>query len=287
MNERIKGSAMVLLSSLALGSYGLWAKLLGDQFGVFFQAWVRCLLVLLITVPILFLTRQYKPIQKEDRKWIFVTVLFGVFTQVPIYYAFFATFLLMSYTVGRLFFGEKLTRIKVISFLIAVVGLLLTFGLSLHRFTWLALGAAVLNGAASGGEVSTSKRSTAKYSSLQVVSYVWLGTVITHLPLSLLFGEAQIMPSLNAHWAAMMGFVIAGIAGFWLVVEGFRYVEASIGGLLGLTEVVFGILFGILIFHEHFTPTVALGAVLILTAAMLPDLKEYLGTRKRAAQDSF
>lgn len=38
------------------------------------------------------------------------------------------------------------------------------------------------NGIASGGEVSTTKKSTERFSSLQVGIYVWVGILVIHLP---------------------------------------------------------------------------------------------------------
>ncbi len=74
-----------------------------------------------------------------------------------------------------------------------------------------------------------------------------------------------------------MGYVIAGIVGFWAVIEGFKYVEASIGGLIGLLEIAFSIVFGLLLFHEGITIRSGVGALLVISAAALPhlsDLKE-------------
>ena len=69
-----------------------------------------------------------------------------------------------------------------------------------------------------------------------------------------------------------MGYVCASIIGFWAVIEGFKYVEASIGGLLGLLEVVFSIIFGIVIFHQGLTFRSGTGALLVILAASLPHI---------------
>ena len=58
------------------------------------------------------------------------------------------------------------------------------------------------------------------------------------------------------------------------MIEGFKYVEASIGGLLGLLEVVFSIVLGVLIFHEGITIRSGIGAVFVLIAASLPHIAE-------------
>lgn len=281
----IRGYVMILLSAVLFGSYGIWAKILGTDFGIYYQAWTRSALVMLVMIPLMIITKSYKKIHKKDWKWITVSVLFGVFTQVPIYYAFnhtsigtatlifYAMFVITSYVVGRIFLGETITKVKIVAILLAIVGLVLTFGLSLAEFSAIALALAAINGIASGGEVSTTKKSTNEYSSLMVSNAIWFGIFITHLPMSLLTHEKQLMPAMNAQWFAMLGYAAAGLAGFWLVVEAYKFVDASIGSLIGLMEIVFGIFFGILFFHEHLTLTVVLGALFIITAGMLPDLQ--------------
>lgn len=279
----LKGSLLVLLSSILFASYGIWSKLLGPDFGIFYQGWVRSVIVLLILVPIALLTRQWRPVLRPDIKWILIPVLFGAATQAPLYYAFvhagigissvvfFTTFLLMSYAVGWLL-GEHITFVKIASFVIALVGLILTFGLSLQEFAIVALLAAALNGIASGGEVATTKKVTGRYSSLQISIFIWIGIVVTNLPASLLLGEPQLVPALNASWLAMLIYALAGVVGFWAVVEGFKYVDASIGSLIGLLEIIFGVLFGVIFFSEKVTVSVIIGSLLILGAVALPYL---------------
>lgn len=56
------------------------------------------------------------------------------------------------------------------------------------------------------------------------------------------------------------------------MIVGFRFVDASIGSLIGLMEVVFAVIFAALVFHERLQWSVFAGGALILFAAMLPDL---------------
>lgn len=291
-NKAILGYIMILLSAMCFGSYGIWSKNIGSEFGVFFQGWVRSALILLIIIPLTYLTNNFKSIDKKDRKWFFIAVAIGTFTQVPLYYAyihmdlgtsnliFFAMFVITSYLVGRFFLGEKITSIKLVSLLLAFIGLLLIFGFSLSKFTFLALFMAALNGVASGGEVSTTKKSSTKYSSLLITVYMWLAILITHLPLSLLFGERQVPLAFNTTWFSMVAFAVAGLAGFWLVIEGYKYVDASIGGLIGLSEIIFAVVFGMLFFGEKLTTTIFIGGAFVIFAAMLPDLTTLLLKRK-------
>ena len=57
---------------------------------------------------------------------------------------------------------------------------------------------------------------------------------------------------------------------FWLIIKGLKTVEASIGGLLGLLEIVVSILLGTLLFREPLTVRVVVGGMLIVIAAALP-----------------
>jgi drug/metabolite transporter (DMT)-like permease len=291
-NKALLGYGMILLSAFFFGSYGVWAKLIGTEFGIFFQGWVRSALVLVILISIAFTTKSFKVVLPSERKWIFICVLFGVFTQVPIYYAythmdigtanliFFAMVAITSYVIGMGFLKEKITLTKIIALILAFIGLIIIFGFSIATFSILAMLLAAINGIASGGEVATTKKSTQKFSSLQVGIYVWVGIFITHLPLSIFMREKQIIPTFDSAWIAMSLFALAGLLAFWLVIEGFKYVDASIGGLIGLSEILFSILFGVIFFQEKITNTIIIGGILILLAGMLPDVITIFSKRK-------
>ena len=232
----MKGSLFVFLSALLFGSYGIWAVLLGSEFGVFFQGWVRAFLVLLVLIPFAYFTKAWIPLSKSDLKLYAWCCGFGVFTQAPLYYAFqnsgvgiaslifFAAFLLTSYIVGALMLNEHINRTKQIALFLALIGLVLTFWNSLGIFSFLALALAIINGIASGGEVSTTKLIPQKFSALQTSIMVWGSIFVTHLPISVLIGETQLAPALSLPWLATIGFALAGVMAFWLVIEGFKYV---------------------------------------------------------------
>jgi len=71
--------------------------------------------------------------------------------------------------------------------------------------------------------------------------------------------------------------------GFWLIIEGLKHVEAGIGGLLGLLEIVFSIIFGILIFGEDLSSHVLFGSLFIIFAAALPHIKDMISGKRVAS----
>ena len=281
-----RGIYLVLLSSLMFGSYGIWSRLMGGFFDPFYQGWTRGLIILVILVPYLLWKKQIIPIQRKDWGWFVTFMCFTSLTQAPLYYAFnhmdigtatvlfFATMLLTVYVVGFGFLEEKVTKVKVLAFLVACMGLLVTFSFSLLSFSLFAASMAIVNGIASGTEISSSKKLTDTYSALYVTWLSWLMVVFTNFPVSIMLGETQPLPSLSIEWLYQLGYVGASLVAFWAVIEGFKYVEASIGGLLGLLEVVFSILLGMLFFHEVLTLRVGVGALLVISAAALPHIAE-------------
>lgn len=283
-NKSGRGALFILLSSLLFGSYGVWSKLIGGSFGVFYQSWVRALLICLFLLPILYFTKQIIPFKRADWKWLAVFLIFTSFTTAPIFYAFthmtistayllfFVGMLLTMYIVGFLFFGEKMTPIKLIALLIAFIGLYTVFSFSVESFLPLAAFMALLNGIASGGEIAFSKKLSVSYSPLYLSWLSWVAILFTNGIASIVIGETQYIPSFDPAWLYLVAYAATGIIGFWLVIKGMQYLESSIGGLLTPMEVVFGILFGILIFHESITPRILFGGMLIIIAAILPHL---------------
>lgn len=270
----------------------MWSRLMGDVFGNFYQGWTRALIIFLLLLPIILYRKEIKPMARKDIGWFIVFLFFTSLTQAPLYYAFnhmdigtatllfFVTMLLTMYAVGFLFLHEETSRVKVISLLIALVGLYFTFSFSIEAFTLFAALMAVLNGVASGGEVAFSKKLSGKYSPLYLVACSWLIILVTNSIISVVIGEVQHLPSFSLVWLYQAGYVVASFFGFWLIIAGLKHIEASIGGLIGLLEVVFGVGFGILIFGESLTLKVIAGGMLIIAAAALPHVQDLLAKKQ-------
>jgi drug/metabolite transporter (DMT)-like permease len=281
-----KEVVFILISALMFGSYGVFSRLIGKSFDVFYQGWSRAFIIAVILLFILLWKKQIVSIKKKDWGWLTLFLICTSLTQAPLFYAFnhmdigsatllfFTSMLLTMYLVGVFFLGEKLTKIKLISFILAALGMYLVFSFSLILFTLLAALLAVVNGIASGGEVSFSKKLSGEYSPLYITWLSWVAIALTNAPISFALGETQHLPSLQVVWLYQLGYIIASILGFWLVIKGLQKVEAGIGGLIGLLEIIFSITFGILIFKEHLSIKIILGASIILIAAALPHLQE-------------
>lgn len=292
-SNKIFGYTMIIIAAIGFGSYGVWSKLMGADFPIFYQAWVRAIIICLLMLPFMLRGGTFKRIPRRDWPQFIPFIIFTLFTQAPLYYAynnadlgtvqliFYAMFVITAYFVGRFYLGEKITRIKILAMILAFVGLSFVFGGAILAFAPLGLLLAALNGIASGGEMASSKKPEAKYSAILIVFVAWVSILVTHLPTSLLIGEHWVTPEINMSWLWLLVFSIVNATAFLLSVIGFRLVDASIASLIGLSEIVFAVLFGAVIFHEQLSWTVLIGGVIILMAAMLPDMLEIWNRKKQ------
>jgi drug/metabolite transporter (DMT)-like permease len=288
LSPKIIGYGLVVISALGFGSYGVWSRHISEM-GVFTQGYVRGLIVLALMLAIGIATGSYKKIERSDYKSFALPVLFGVFSVAPIYYAFnaisiglatlvfFGFYLLASYAYGIFLGGERLTAVKITSAVLAAVGLLLTvLGGDLSNFGLIGMALAALNGVASGGEVATTK-GIKGYSSLQISTAVWAGIVVTHALAAFIVGEAAYTPVLDMNFFYLVAYSIVALVSFWAAIEGYKYIDASVGGLVGLTEVIFALIFGVLFFAEKLTLGVTVGALILLLAASMGDILALAG----------
>lgn len=283
----LKGYLMLVVAAVLYSTYGVWSRLMGDTFPPLYQAWTRGVLIVAMMLPYLLWTRSIRRIDRKDWKFFAVYLLLTACTQAPLYYAFnnapigtvqlifYATLVITTYIFAKFYVGEMITRIKMLAMAVAFVGLTYVFGTSALIFAPLGLALAASNGFASGGEMASTKRLPEKYSSALVAWYGWVFIVPTHFVLSLIF-EKQVPLQLDAAWGWLTIYAIVNMAAFWLGLIGYRLVEASIASLIGLTEIIWALVFGAVLFGEHITASLALGGLLIVTAGMLPDIANLL-----------
>lgn len=285
-NKQLKGSFYILLSSFFFGSYGVWARLIGASLDNLFQVWTRSLLILIIIVPIAFITKQIKSVDKKDIKWIALYTVAGAFTVAPIFYAyniigigpatllFYASLTIISYISGVVSFGEKMTWVKIIALILAMIGLLFIFNLSVAGGTLLAAVAAILAGSAAGIEVTFTKKVSDSYSPLQLSIFTWAVIFVSHIILSKAVGEIWAPIALNTPWLAVLGYAVSSLFAFFLVILGFKFSEPSVASIVGLLEIIFAVIFGTIFFSEVLSTSVILGCFFIILAAVLPNMKD-------------
>lgn len=282
--NKSKGILYILTSAFFFATYGIWSRLMSGAFGEFSQAWSRGLLLLIFVLLVNAKTKIFKPMAKKDIKWFALIALVGL-NQAPYYFGFehlsigtatmlfYAALVVGGYLIGKLFFQEKFTHVKIISLLLAFAGMATIYRFSLTSEQILPASLTIIAGLMGAVSVVMPKKLTENYPEMQIMSSYFLVMFVANGVLSLLLNQSLPPFSQTTAWMAWLTYAIALMIANLSAIKGFTYLEASIGSLVGLAEIIFGIIFGIILFGEALTPGIIIGGILILTSAALPNLK--------------
>lgn len=286
-NGHWRGTGLITLSAVFFASYGVWSRLMQTGLGEFSQAWTRAAFLLPILIIVGAFTKQFKPIQKADWRWFFLIGSMGALNQAPYYYAFahlpvgLATLLFYSgltlggYIIGALFFKELLTKIKLTSLGLALIGLVVMFGQDFNSTSLLPIVASVAAGIMGATAIVFSKKLSSNYSELQTIMSYLVLMLPANLILSQIFGESLPAIANLAVWLPAIGYALSFMFANLTVVAGFRYLEPSVGALIGLSEVVLAGVYGLILFADQLTTTMLIGSAIVLLAIALPELTKF------------
>jgi drug/metabolite transporter (DMT)-like permease len=280
------GASLVVMSSLLYGSYGVWTKLMGGYFGMYNQALIRCSLVVVCLLPFALWRKQLKHVHwRRDLKWLALSFMSSGLVSGPLYYAtlhigvgltsavLYAGLVLSMFFFGWLFSRERYTRSKFASTLLGFAGLALLFSPSVRQFGVLGVTAALLGGAASGLNQVVSQKMP--YSALQSVILAWSGGILANVVMMLLFRESLPPLHWNTHWLFLLVFVVVSMGSSWSVIAGMKRIDAGAAGILGLLEIIWGVLLGVVFFGERPTGVMFAGMAAIVSAAAIPYFQHF------------
>jgi len=284
------GASLVVLSSFFYASYGIWTKLMGNFFQGYTASALRSVLVIAIILPIAIAYRQLQPL-KFQQNWRYIAGMFvaSLFMWGPLYYAIlhlgvgislavaYASIVLGSFFFGWLLAGERFTTDKAIAAGLGIAGLGLIFTPTTGHIGLLALLGALVSGLSAGANTVFSKK--IHYNSAQATLMMWITSIAANLLMAIIIGEH--LPAIGWHmqWLYLVFFAIASVIASWAMVRGVKLIEAGAAGVLGLLEIVFGVLFGVLFFRERPGLLVLAGVGMIILAAAIPYIKDYNAKR--------
>ncbi len=298
MNEVKKsislGVGIILISSFFYASYGIWTKLMGDFFGGYSATALRSLLVLIILIPLAIWRHELKSFDyKKNSKSLILLTLFSALVWGPLYYAVLKAGIGLSLTInyaaivvgllllGKIFDGEKFTKEKQWSAFFGIIGLVIifapTFGTNQHL---LPLIAALISGFAVAANIIILKG--LPYSTTQSTISLWIASVISNIPLAFILNEPLPAISMHIEWLYLLAFAIASVIASWLMLRGVEHIGAGLAGIVGLSEIVFSVIFGVILFNEDLTQFMIIGIALIMLAAGLPYIKSKFSTINEA-----
>ena len=280
------GASLVVLSSVFYASYGIWTKLMGSFFDGYTASALRSILVVLTLLPIAIFRNRLEPL-KINQNWKSITGMFigSLFTWGPLYYAIqnagvgisltvsYACMVIGLFFFGWLFSNERFTKDKAIAALLGFLGLMLIFSPKSTGFNRLALGFAIISGVSVALTMICAKKQ--KYNATQSTLILWITSIFANFIMAFLLKESIPKIGLHIEWVYLVLFAIASVIASWSLVSGMKLIDAGAAGILGLLEIVFGLVFGIIFFNEKLSTTIMLGASAIIIASAIPYIRDY------------
>ncbi len=184
-------------------------------------------------------------------------------------FTFYATNLVTSFLLGTFILKERVSGTKLLAIVLAVVGLSLYSGALIVGSLGIIF-SCVAGVFAGIGNLLTKCLSGVDRNAVLRTQYV-VGTVITIL--LTLISRDEIIRS-----ASFRGVILTFIFAFILITAGnlllygYQHIDVNIGTVLMSTELVFGALLGLIIYHEVPAPHELLGGVLIFTGSVVGSL---------------
>ena len=257
-----------------------------DFFTGYTAAAIRSTLIVIILGAIAFYYKRLEPVRLR-KNWLHILGLFitSLFIWGPLYYATLHAGLGISSAVayasivlGMFFFGwwwdgEEITKDKIISSILGIIGLLLIFSPTVSLSQFITLSGAFISGLATAANAVASKKIS--YHSTQATLVVWITSAIANAVMALALGKSYPEFHGEIEWVYLGLFAIVSLIATWSLVKGVKLIDAGTAGILGLLEIVFGVLFGVLFFSEKPGPIILVGVGIIILASAIPYLKKF------------
>jgi len=280
--QQIKGYLMIALAGSLWGTVGLFGKIFFN-FGFDPKLVVFCRLFVGFLIMFIFISLKDKKLLKLDKRGLKYTALIGIFSQALFNLIYFETIkrttistaVILLYTapifliiMGRIFYKESLTPIKISALILCIIGCFLTVtGGSLDALNINSVGVLLGIGAGFTYALVTiiSKAIINDYHPLTIILYGflfgWIFLVPFSNPLNLLYVKYS-LPIV----ASIVGLgLIPTVLAYILYITGLSYgVEASKAGIICSLEIVVSVIISYLFFKEVILGVKLLGIIMAL-----------------------
>lgn len=288
MSEKAKGIVSLLLAAILFSSLGVFSRFIGYTIPIFYQSFTRYLFTIAILLGIIIYYRDWKSVKARDWAWIILRGAGGMFAFIGVWVAFlhldfgtnyfvsYASATIGGYILGRILCGEKITKSKAISLVIAIAGLSLIYSANIELDKILYIGLSFFAGIGTAIWTVVSKKISTYYSNVQIVFLDTLIDLMIVFVFSLAFKESWSLPQVTPPWIAIGLLTFVQIATNVFVVYGFKKIEANLGSLILLFDIVAGLVLAALLYKEVPNLLTFAGGAMIIVAICLPSFKEIL-----------
>lgn len=294
--ERRKGLAALLAAAATYGSWGVMSRIIGPEIPLLYQNTFRSVLAVLIYAAVLKVKPGILLMKRRDFIWVVLRTVFGLtgivtfvwgIRLVPFgtfYFMFYAGQAITGFFLGFILFGERITRIKAVSLLLALSGLALLYGYKPAPTTVSWLSVAIFCGISVSAWNTLSKKISGTYTPFELGFADNFWGIILGSAASFVLGERWTMPVPDAAWATNTVFGLTTVATGAFIVYGFKRMEAAVGSVVMLTEILFGIAFGFFLYGERLTQASIIGGLAVMIAVVLPELAAGQGDTIRSTK---
>lgn len=275
MNDKTKGILCMVASALAFSLMQIAVKLTSDNVSIFLQVVFRNFLLSIFSIAMLKKHRESLVPVKEHRVALFFRGFLGLFGVVLYFYATknmqtanaailqkSSPFFVMIF--AAIFLNEKLTKVHVLSLLIAFVGAYFVTNPSGNYNLLPALAGIFSAVFAAGAYTIIGKLGKSENAYRIMLAFGVVTCVSLFIPLVMTYKRPLPIDWL---WLLMIG--IFGGLGQYLLTIAYLYAPAGEVSIYNYTSVIFSAILGFIIFGDKIIPIEFLGIGLILLSALI------------------
>jgi len=288
-NTKYLGFFLILISACIYGVNGFIARQLEGVFGSFSQQYVQCIVSGITSlILILILKIQFKPIHKKDilpfvlfliASGCISILLFTPFQNLQlgtVLFLYYSGMLVTGMIGGAIFFKEKLTIVKILSFVLAVAGIILIYisniSISVASIPYMAL--AFLAGLSIGVFSLSSKKLSTDYHPIYIYFLSCIAAIVIAVIGAIVIKEPAPIITVSPAWIWIVVYSLAAVVANVSMFNGFKYLEAQTATIASISEILVAILAGLIIYSEIPTVMTLIGGVLIVLANVIIVLKQ-------------
>lgn len=282
--KKYKGFFSLLLAGFIFGTFGIWIRILNRELSPFQQILFRSFIGFCFASFFVFLLKQKWRLNRVNKKILFFYavgfpvaiicfVLSALNTKIAVTtFSFYASGIIGSFLIGVFSFKEKITRIKIVSFVLVIIGILfLSYPLSLYSLSFgLVIG--LIGGFIDSVNNALRKFLSGKIDRFVLVAIQMLGGIIVASFLILINRQAIFIPipTVTITTGIVFGFLLMSVS--FLTLVGFQKYDLNLGMIVLSSELVFAPIFAVVAFQEFPSIMEIIGGIFIAGAIVVSNL---------------
>jgi len=306
---RLRDWLLLIACNLIWASQFVLAKLVQEQMGPIFATLLPMALATLCLMPLVFREQRSRAVRRSpiDAADLLRFALIGVLGQVlaqlgitwGVRFAPASNAALLSLTLpiatailAYALLGERMTRVRWISFALAIAGVLQCSGIDWSDLRFASGGVVTGNLLIMLGVIGSAfynvygKKLLDRYTPLEVLLYSYYAVLVCLIPLTLYLEPGSLRSSLTFGPRVWLGIVLLAALQYFLSMILFLTVltrlDAAQAGLSNYLIPVFGVLIAAVVLGERLTVPMAIGGLVVLGSTLLVTVYEERSVWRRA-----